>query len=118
MRFESQFTAMVDSQNVPAITKFSHLKELLTAGIRSTIDGLPFNEEGYFRAIKFLRDKYGNPNEIAGAYVINLLEVPAITDRDVTKINQFYEKLFFNIDCLETLEKARNSTRSCILRHR
>ena len=102
VRFESQFTAMVDSQKVPAITKFSHLKELLTPGIRSTIDGLPFNE-GYLRAMKFLRDKYGNPDEIAGAYVINLLEMPAITDRDVTKIHQFYEKLLFNIESLETL---------------
>ena len=65
---ESQFTAMVDPQNVLAITNFSHLKELLTPGIRSMIDGLQFNEEGYLRAMKFRRDKYGNPNKIAGAY--------------------------------------------------
>lgn len=29
VHFESQFSAMVDSQSVPAVTKFSHLKELL-----------------------------------------------------------------------------------------
>jgi hypothetical protein len=29
VRFSGQFEAMVDSLNVPAITKFSHLKELV-----------------------------------------------------------------------------------------
>jgi len=27
VRFESQFSAMVDSQSVPAVTRFSHLKD-------------------------------------------------------------------------------------------
>ena len=96
---------MIHNQSVPAITKFSHLKELLDPRIRSVIDGLPFNEEGYSRAMKYLRDKYGNPDEIAGAYVINLLEMPAVTERDVARIHQFYEKLLFNIESLETLGK-------------
>ena len=105
VRFESQFTAIVHDQNVPAITKFSPLKELLDPRIRSVIDGLPFNEEGYSRAMKYLRDKYRNPDEIAGAYVINLLEMPAVTERDVARIHQFYEKLLVNIESLETLGK-------------
>lgn len=76
VRLECKFTAIVHDQNVPAITKFSHLKELLDPRIRSVIDGLPFNEEGYSCAINYLRDKYGNSDEITGAYVINLLEMP------------------------------------------
>ena len=55
--------------------------------------------------MKYLRGKYGNPDEIAGAYVINLLEMPAVTERDVARIHQFYEKLLFNIESLETLVK-------------
>ena len=50
VRFESQFSAMVDSQSVPTVTKFSHLKELLVPRVSQAIDGLPFNEEGYERA--------------------------------------------------------------------
>ena len=73
VRFESQFTAMVYTQNV-------HLKELVDPRIRSVIDGLPFNEEGFSCAMKYLHDKYGNPDEIAGPYVINLLEMPAVTE--------------------------------------
>ena len=52
VRFEYQFSAMVDSQSVPAVTKFSHLKELLVPKVCHAIDSLPFNEEGYERAKK------------------------------------------------------------------
>ena len=81
---------MVDSQAVPPVTKFSHLKEILVPKVRSAIDGLPFNEDGYQRALKYLREKYGHPDEIAGAYVINLLEMAAITERNIAKVHQFY----------------------------
>lgn len=49
VRFSGQFDAMVDSINVPAaaITKFSHLKELVEPHIRSAIDCLSFTDEGY-----------------------------------------------------------------------
>ena len=95
VRFEGQFNAMVDSQDVHAVTKFSHLKELVEPRIRSALDCLPFTEEGYARALKYLKDKYGHPNEVAGSYVINLLELAPITERDVAKVNKFYEKLLF-----------------------
>ena len=44
VRYSGQFKAMVDSQNVPAITKFSHLNELVEPQIRRAIDCLPFTE--------------------------------------------------------------------------
>ena len=105
VRFSGQFEAMVDSLNVPAITKFSHLKELVDPHIRSAIDCLPFTEEGYNRAIKYLKEKYGHPTEVAGSYVTNIIELPFITERDVPKIHRFYEQLLFNVESLETLGK-------------
>lgn len=107
VRFESQFSAMVDSQSVPAVTKFSHLKELLVPRVRQAIDGLPFNE-GYDRAKKYLREKYGHLDEVAGAHVINLLEMLTITERNVAKVHQFYEKLLFTFESLETLGKLES----------
>ena len=89
------------------MTKFSHLKELLVSRKRSAIDGLPFNEEGFQRALKYLREKYGHPEEIAGVsggvYVINLLKLPDTTERNIAKVHQLYEKLLFTIKSLETL---------------
>ena len=55
--FDNQFSAMVDSQSVPAVTKFSHLKEVMVQRVRIAIDGLPFNQEGYEQANKHLLDK-------------------------------------------------------------
>ena len=55
--------------------------------------------------MKYLPEKYGHQDEIAGAYVINLLEMPAITERNRAKVHQFYEKLLFTIESLETLGK-------------
>ena len=105
VRFSGQFEAMVDSLNVPAITKFSHLKELVEPHIRSAIDCLPFTDEGYERVMKYLKEKYGHPSEIAGSYVTSIIELPFITERDVPKIHRFYERLLFNVESLETLEK-------------
>ncbi len=105
VRFKGQFEAMVDLQNVPPITKFSHLKELVDPSIRTAIDCLPFTDEGYKRALKYLEDKYGHPSEVAGSYVVSLLELPSISERDVPKIHRFYEQLLFNIESLETLGK-------------
>ena len=47
---------------------------------------------------------------IAGAYVINLLELPAITEKNIAKVHQFYEKLLFTVESLETLLRK---TRIC-----
>ncbi|CAB3998678.1 Pol poly [Paramuricea clavata] len=73
--------------------------------IRTAIDCLPFTDEGYTRAFKYLEDKYGHPSEVAGSYVVSLLELPTISERDVSKIHRFYEQLLFNIESLETLGK-------------
>ena len=99
---------MVDSQSVPAVTKFSHLKELLVPRVHQAIDGLPFTEEGYEHAKKYLREKYGHPDEVTGVYVINLLEMPMITERNVAKVHQFYKKLLFTIESLKTLGKLES----------
>lgn len=43
--FFVRFERMVDSLDVPAITKFSHLNEVVEPHIRSAIDCLPFTDE-------------------------------------------------------------------------
>ena len=79
VRFSGQFDIVVDSLNVPAITKFPHLKELVEPHIRSAIDCLSFTEEGYKRAMKYLEEKYGHPSAVAGSYITNIIELPFIS---------------------------------------
>ena len=47
LRFRNQFEAEIDSTQIPTVTKFSYLKELAEKKVRVSIDGLPFNSEGY-----------------------------------------------------------------------
>ena len=105
LRFWNQFEAEID---VAAITKFScSLKELVDPKVRSTIDGLPFTTEGYERAKNILKTKYGDDSEIVNAYIQNIMYLPVIRGTNAGKIHDFYAKLLFNVQSLETLGKLR-----------
>ena len=67
LSFWNTFKAEVDSQDIPAVTKFAFLKEFLEPRIRETIDGLPFSTEGYERAKNILQSNHGNIDEIMHA---------------------------------------------------
>ena len=53
--FWNTFEAEIDSTDLPAVSKFGFLKELLEPKIRADIDGLPFTTEGYERAKNILK---------------------------------------------------------------
>ena len=106
VRFWGQFSSQIDSCHEQPITKFSYLKELVDVKVRKLIDGLPFTDEGYLKAKALLEKRYGQTSEVVGAYVRNILELPTIRERDVTKIHEFYEKLLFNVESLLTLKKS------------
>ena len=52
LRFWNQFGAEIDSTQIPTVTKFPYLKELVEKKVCMSIDGLPFNSEGYERVKK------------------------------------------------------------------
>ena len=105
--FWSQFEAEIDRVEVPGVTKYSYLKELVDPKIRKEIDGLPFSSEGYERAKNILKRKNGKPSEVVNAYVENIMSVPTINGSQPNKIHEVYEKLLFNVKSLETTGKLR-----------
>ena len=105
VRFWGQFEAQIDKSGAPAVTKFSYLKELVEVKVRKLIDGLPFTESGYDKAVSLLKKRYGQPSEVVNAYVKSILELPHIQNRDIGKMHDFYEKLLFNVESLQTLSK-------------
>ena len=104
-RFWNQFEAEIHRSEVAAVTKFSYLRELVDPKVKTAIDGLPFTTEGYQRAKNILKSKYGQMSEIVNAYVQNIMALPMITGSHPRKIHEFYEKLLFNVQSLETLGK-------------
>ena len=83
----------------------SYLKELVEVKVRNLIDGLPFTEEGYDKAKTLLEKRFARTSEVVGVYVRNILQLPTVRERDVRKIHEFYEKLLFNVESLQTLKK-------------
>ena len=106
-RFWNQFSVEIDSSRLPSVTKLSYLKEFLEPKVRSIIDGLPFNSEGYNRAKSILEGKYGKPSEVANAHIQSITNLPYIGNADTYKIHRFYEKLQRNINTLDTMGKLR-----------
>ena len=104
-RFWNQFEAEIDGIEVAAVTKFSYLKELVGPKVKTAIEGVPFTTEGYQRAKNILKSKYGQMSEIVNAYVQNIMALPVITGSHPRKIHEFYEKVLFNVQSLETLGK-------------
>ena len=105
LSFWNKFEAEIDSTTLPAITKFSYLKELLEPKVCNEIDGLPFTTEGYARAKNILKTNHGNTSEIVRAYITNIQELPTITGRKINMIHEFIKTLNYNVQSLETLGK-------------
>jgi hypothetical protein len=67
VRFWGQFEAQLNKSGAPAVTKFSYLKELVEVKVRNLIDGLPFTESGYDKAVSLLKKRYGQTSEVVNA---------------------------------------------------
>jgi len=106
LTFGNKSEAEIDKTDLPAVTKFAYLKELVEPCVKKGIDGLPFTSEGYQRAKHILKTNYGQTSEIINAYVENILGLPVISGANPAKIHDFYETLLYNVQSLETLGKT------------
>ena len=105
VQFWSQYEVEIDKSKLPAITKFSYLKELVIPKVRSSINGLPFTTEGYTRAKNILHTKFGQTSEVSNAHIQCIMTLPSISNTNVVRIHDFYERLLINVNALDTLGK-------------
>ena len=106
-RFWNQFETQIDKNDLPPVSKFSYLKELVIPKVRLLIDSLPFTSEGYTRAKNILITKYGKPSEVANAHVQNIMSLPQINNANPFKIHEFSEKLQSSVQALDTMGKIK-----------
>ena len=104
-RFWGQFSETIDKTNVPPVTKFTYLRELLCDKAKRAVEALPFTAEGYNRAVSILKDRFGKESEIVKTYVKEILELPYTATSNPKRIHEFYEKLSYCVQSLETLKK-------------
>ena len=103
--FWNKFEAEIDSSDMVAETKFAYLKELLEPKVRQGIDGLQFTTEGYERAKNILKTEYGKVSEIVNTYIENIMALPVVVGSQPLKVHEFYHKLAYNVQSLESLGK-------------
>ena len=51
-----------------------------------------------------LTRRYRKTSEVEGAYVRNILQLHTVRKRDAKKNHEYYEKLIFSIESLQTLQ--------------
>ena len=103
-RFWGQYSETIDKTNVPPVTKFTYLRELLDAKVRKTVEALPHSAEGYKRAVSILKDRFGKESEIVKGYVKEILELPYTPTGNPKRIHEFHDRLSHCVQSLETLK--------------
>ena len=63
-RFGKKIEAEIDSTDLPAVTKFTHLR------VRKGMDGLPLTAEGYEGTKHILTSNYGKMSEIRVRHIM------------------------------------------------
>ena len=113
VRFEGKFnTTVVSRTRHDEVCPFKRARGILN----SKCPRLPSVQRARLcLSTEILWNKYGHPSEVAGSYVINLLELAQIPEKDVVKIHQFYKKLLFNVDSLATLGKLNTIQGAALL---
>ena len=91
------------------MSKFDYLQELLCKKEKKSTESLPHNSEGYNQAISILKDRFGKESEVVKTFVKEMLELPHIATANAKKIHDFYEKLAYCVQSLETLKQLNGS---------
>ena len=107
LSFWSQFEKEIDRADIATVSKFSYLKILVIPNVRALVDGLPFNTERYERAKAILKAKFGKPSEVTNAHIQCIMFLPIITQNNVIKIHDFFEKLVSHLQVLNTMRKLK-----------
>ena len=107
LRFWSQFETEIDKATITQVANFSYLKELLVPKVRSAVDGLPYNIEGYERAKAILTAKYGKPSEVVNIHIQSIIALPTVQGSQPARVHDFYEKLATNVQALDRMGKIK-----------
>lgn len=93
LSFCKKFEAEIHDADIPPVTRFAHLEELLESNVCESIDGQPFRSEGYERAKNILKSNYRKASEIVRAYFETINALPVITGRRSNEIHKFCQTL-------------------------
>ena len=106
-KFWNQFEIQIDKCDLPQVSKFSYLKELVIPKVRVLIYSFHFTSEDYTWSKNILMTKYEKPSEVANAHVQNIVLLPQINNSNPQNFHEFSEKLLCSVQALDTMGKIK-----------
>ena len=73
--FWDQFSATVDSTDLPVVSKFTYLRSLLDGEAKQAIEGLSITNDHYKTAWSILKERYGRKKRIIFTHIQELLNI-------------------------------------------
>ena len=103
--FKETFSSAVDAnENLTKIEKFTYLKGLLDKAARKTIQGFSLTNENYYKAMKLLEERFGNPQTIISSHMASLLKIKAIfSEKDLKAMRALHDTVETHIRSLNSL---------------
>ena len=106
-QFWDNFEAVVDTSDLPLVSKFTYLQSLLEGEARRTIEGLALSKSNYITACQLLKDRYGRRERIVFAHIQGLLNMGTLGQErsaSTSELRKLQEELLAHIRSLEVWE--------------
>ena len=101
--FWDQFTAVVDSSDIPDTSKISYLHSLLEGEVKQSIQGLSLTSQHYQSARKILTDRFGRKERIIFTHIPPLLIMPVMKNFSVSNLWKLNDDFQSHTRSLEAL---------------
>lgn len=107
--FWDSFDASVHSNtNLGGVQKFSYLKAQLLGDAARAIAGFPLSNNNYEQAVKFLKERFGQPSKIISAHMQALLGISSPTNQ-LTSLQLFYDTTENHVRGFESLGRSHET---------
>ena len=115
--FLDSFEAATDTcSDLDDVQKVTYLRSYLQGTALQAINGLTLTISNYTGALKILKDRFGNVQQIASSHMERLANLPNIpSDSNLTEIRKFYDKIESHVRCLDNLNVNSDSCSSLLV---
>ena len=107
------YKSAVHKQEIPDVTKFNYLKSSVRGAATTAISGISVTSDNYSSAVKILKDKFGNTENIIEALHSKLQHLSMATNR-FSEIKHNYETIEKMLRQLESQGENVNDQRMLV----
>ena len=99
-----------DNQLFSPVEKFVHLKAYLVGQAEVAVQGLPFTDQGYLKAVETLKERFDRPDLRRQVLIQRLLSTtPVHSDSDLVRLRRMVDGLIAEVRALETMDVLPDS---------